>query len=115
MFSNLALGSRGDWQADEAIYLGPPPARESYLLADKILAAAKQTGAQAIHPGYGFLSENASFANRCKDHGLTFIGPPASSIVAMGDKSESKRIMLAAGVPCVPGYHGENQDEKFLL
>ena len=95
--------------------LGPAPARESYLLGHKILEVAKETGAQAIHPGYGFLSENAGFATECQKNGVTFIGPPASSIVSMGDKSESKRIMLAAGVPCVPGYHGENQDEQFLL
>ncbi len=67
-----------------------------------------------MHPGYGFLSENSKFARKCEEAGIVFIGPPASAIDAMGDKSESKRIMLDAGVPCVPGYHGENQDEKFL-
>lgn len=76
--------------ADEAVLLGPPPAAQSYLLKDKILEAARATGAQAIHPGYGFLSENAAFANACKEAGIVFIGPPARSIVAMGDKSESK-------------------------
>jgi 3-methylcrotonyl-CoA carboxylase alpha subunit len=97
------------------VLLGPPPARESYLLADRILETAKLTGAQAVHPGYGFLSENSKFALKCQQEGIVFIGPPASAIDAMGDKSESKRIMLKAGVPCVPGYHGENQDEKFLF
>ena len=100
--------------ADEAVLLGPPPASESYLQMEKILEIAKITGSQAVHPGYGFLSENSKFATACEEAGIAFIGPPASSIVSMGDKSESKSIMLAAGVPCVPGYHGDNQDAKFL-
>ena len=102
-------------KANEAVLLGPPPARESYLLGDRILEMALLTGAQAIHPGYGFLSENSKFARACESAGIVFIGPPATAIDAMGDKSESKRIMIEAGVPCVPGYHGPNQDEKFLL
>lgn len=96
--------------ADEAVRIGPPPAKLSYLKADSILQAAKTTGAQAIHPGYGFLSENAEFAQLCEDEGLSFIGPPPSAIRDMGDKSASKRIMGEAGVPLVPGYHGNDQD-----
>ncbi|XP_014513758.1 methylcrotonoyl-CoA carboxylase subunit alpha, mitochondrial isoform X2 [Vigna radiata var. radiata] len=96
--------------ADEAIRIGPPPARLSYLNGTTIVDAAIRSGAQAIHPGYGFLSESAVFAKLCEDSGLTFIGPPASAIRDMGDKSASKRIMGAAGVPLVPGYHGDDQD-----
>ncbi|KAH9729750.1 methylcrotonoyl-CoA carboxylase subunit alpha [Citrus sinensis] len=96
--------------ADEAIRIGPPPARLSYLNGSSIVDAAIRTGAQAIHPGYGFLSESADFAQLCGDNGLTFIGPPVSAIRDMGDKSASKRIMGAAGVPLVPGYHGNEQD-----
>jgi len=99
---------------DEARRLGPPPPRESYLNGDAIIAIAKATGAQAIHPGYGFLSENESFAAAVGAAGLTFIGPPPAAIRAMGSKSESKRIMGKAGVPLVPGYHGGDQDEKRL-
>ncbi|OVA05413.1 Biotin/lipoyl attachment [Macleaya cordata] len=100
--------------ADEAIRIGPPPARLSYLDASAIIQAAIRTGAQAIHPGYGFLSESADFAQRCEAEGITFIGPPASAIRDMGDKSASKRIMGVAGVPLVPGYHGEEQDIDFM-
>ncbi|XP_019441882.1 PREDICTED: methylcrotonoyl-CoA carboxylase subunit alpha, mitochondrial isoform X1 [Lupinus angustifolius] len=96
--------------ADEAIRIGPPLPRFSYLNAPSIVDAAIRSGAQAIHPGYGFLSESADFAQLCEDKGLTFIGPPASAIRDMGDKSASKRIMGAAGVPLVPGYHGSEQD-----
>ncbi|CAL5092509.1 unnamed protein product [Urochloa decumbens] len=100
--------------ADEAVRIGPPPARESYLNARAIIDAAHRTGAQAIHPGYGFLSESADFAQLCEAEGLKFIGPPASAIRDMGDKSASKRIMGAAGVPLVPGYHGAEQDIELL-
>ena len=100
--------------ADEAVPIGPAPARESYLRADNIIAAARQTGAQAIHPGYGFLSENAAFASACRDAGIVFIGPPPEAIAAMGSKSAAKRLMEAAGVPLVPGYHGEDQNEAAL-
>ncbi|KAK9747724.1 hypothetical protein RND81_02G011500 [Saponaria officinalis] len=96
--------------ADEAVRLGPPPSKLSYLKSDSIFHAAAMTGAQAIHPGYGFLSENSKFAQLCEDKGLSFIGPPASAIRDMGDKSASKRIMGEAGVPLVPGYHGHDQD-----
>ncbi|KAK9281063.1 hypothetical protein L1049_003956 [Liquidambar formosana] len=100
--------------ADEAAYIGPAAARMSYLNGLAIVEAAFRTGAQAIHPGYGFLSESAEFAQLCEDKGLTFIGPPASAIRDMGDKSASKRIMGAAGVPLVPGYHGNEQDIDLL-
>ncbi|KAL6564386.1 hypothetical protein OROMI_015836 [Orobanche minor] len=96
--------------ADESVRIGPPPARLSYLSAPSIIEAASRTGAQAIHPGYGFLSESSEFAQLCEDGGFTFIGPRASAIRDMGDKSASKRIMGAAGVPLVPGYHGNEQD-----
>ncbi|MDI1302868.1 MAG: acetyl/propionyl/methylcrotonyl-CoA carboxylase subunit alpha [bacterium] len=101
--------------ADEAVRLGPAPSRESYLCIDRIIAAAKATGAQAIHPGYGFLSENAGFAQACRDAGLVFIGPSPESITAMGSKSGAKTLMQIAGVPLIPGYHGDNQDDDFLL
>ena len=91
--------------ADEAVLIGPAASRESYLVADKIIAAAKATGAQAIHPGYGFLSENAEFSKRCEDEGIAFIGPRHFSISAMGDKIESKKLAGAAGVNCIPGYN----------
>ena len=99
---------------DEAIYLGGSAPKDSYLKGDAIIEIAKRTGAQAIHPGYGFLSENADFAQACQDAGLVFIGPSADAIRAMGGKSESKRLMEAAGVPLIPGYHGDNQDATFL-
>lgn len=101
--------------ADEAVRLGPAPSRESYLCIDKIIAAARSTGAEAIHPGYGFLSENAEFARTCREAGLAFIGPSPEAIVAMGSKSGAKALMEKAGVPLVPGYHGEEQDDAFLL
>ncbi|MBU2893931.1 acetyl/propionyl/methylcrotonyl-CoA carboxylase subunit alpha [Colwellia sp. D2M02] len=100
--------------ADEAIYLGPSPSRESYLLGDKVLAAAKKTGAQAIHPGYGFLSENSDFCRACSEQNITFIGPPVGAIEAMGSKSAAKNIMEKAQVPLVPGYHGDDQNERVL-
>jgi 3-methylcrotonyl-CoA carboxylase alpha subunit len=99
---------------DEANWLGPAPAKESYLRGDAILEIARQTGAQAIHPGYGFLSENEGFAKACAQAGIAFIGPPASAIAAMGSKSAAKALMEKANVPLVPGYHGDNQDPNFL-
>ncbi|MDO5769492.1 MAG: biotin carboxylase N-terminal domain-containing protein, partial [Psychrobacter sp.] len=99
---------------DEAVYLGGSAPKDSYLKGDAIIAIAKRTGAQAIHPGYGFLSENAQFAKDCEEAGIVFIGPPASAITAMGLKSESKQLMETAGVPLIPGYHGDNQDPQFL-
>ncbi|MCB1732644.1 MAG: ATP-grasp domain-containing protein, partial [Halieaceae bacterium] len=100
--------------ADEAIHIGAAPARESYLLGERILEAALATGAQAIHPGYGFLSENAGFARACAERDIVFIGPPTGAIEAMGSKSAAKRIMEAAQVPLVPGYHGDDQDPAIL-
>ncbi len=101
-------------QADEAVYIGAAPAAESYLRMDALLDAARKTGADAVHPGYGFLSENANFAQACQDAGLVFIGPPASAIEAMGDKALAKHRMLDAGVPCAPGYLGAQQDDATL-
>jgi 3-methylcrotonyl-CoA carboxylase alpha subunit len=101
-------------EADEAVHIGPSPARESYLVGEKIIAAAKQTGAEAIHPGYGFLSENAGFAQAVIDAGLIWVGPDPSSITAMGLKDAAKKLMAAAGVPVTPGYLGENQDPARL-
>jgi 3-methylcrotonyl-CoA carboxylase alpha subunit len=101
-------------QADEAYLIGPAPAKESYLRADRILEVARRSGAQAIHPGYGFLSENADFAAACAAAGVVFVGPPASAIRAMGSKSAAKALMEKAGVPLVPGYHGDNQDPAYL-
>lgn len=100
--------------ADEAFYIGPAPSNQSYLVIEKIIDAAKRSGAQAIHPGYGFLSENEQFADACADNNLVFIGPPASAIAAMGSKSAAKAIMQDAGVPLVPGYHGSEQNVETL-
>lgn len=100
--------------ADEAYLLGPAASSESYLRQDLILDIAKKTGASMIHPGYGFLSENAAFAKLLEESDVVFMGPPSSAIDAMGSKSASKEIMLAAGVPCVPGYHGSEQGEEYL-
>jgi 3-methylcrotonyl-CoA carboxylase alpha subunit len=100
--------------ADEAVAIGPAPAAQSYLAIDRIIAAAHATGAQAIHPGYGFLSERAAFAQACAAAGIVFVGPPASAIRAMGLKDGAKALMEKAGVPVVPGYHGDHQDAAFL-
>jgi 3-methylcrotonyl-CoA carboxylase alpha subunit len=101
-------------QADEAVHIGPSPATESYLRGDRIIAAAKATGAEAIHPGYGFLSENADFADAVAKAGLKFIGPSASAMRALGGKAAAKEIAIKAGVPVVPGYQGEKQDARTL-
>jgi 3-methylcrotonyl-CoA carboxylase alpha subunit len=101
--------------ADEAWPIGPPPARESYLNIKAILDAARESGAEAVHPGYGFLSENAEFAESCAARGVVFIGPPASAIRAMGSKAAAKALMQRHGVPLVPGYHGEDQDPRRLF
>ncbi|MDM1277791.1 acetyl/propionyl/methylcrotonyl-CoA carboxylase subunit alpha [Acinetobacter indicus] len=100
--------------ADEAVYIGESPAAQSYLQIERIIEAAKSTGAQAIHPGYGFLSENDQFAFACQDNNIVFIGPPVDAILAMGLKATSKALMEQAGVPLTPGYHGTNQDAAFL-
>ncbi|WP_296403475.1 acetyl/propionyl/methylcrotonyl-CoA carboxylase subunit alpha [Psychrobacter sp.] len=100
---------------DEAVYLGGSAPKDSYLRGDLLIKIARETGAEAIHPGYGFLSENASFAKACEEANIVFIGPSASAITAMGLKAESKQLMETAGVPLIPGYHGGNQDPEFLL
>jgi acetyl-CoA carboxylase biotin carboxylase subunit len=100
--------------ADESVLIGPPPASESYLRVDKIIEAARATGADAIHPGYGFLSENADFAQACEDAGLTFVGPPSGVIRLLGDKIRAKKLMVDAGVPLVPGYIEEDQSDDRL-
>jgi 3-methylcrotonyl-CoA carboxylase alpha subunit len=114
VYSEADANARHVRLADEAVLIGPAAARESYLVGERILEVAKRTGAEAIHPGYGFLSENADFAEACEKAGVVFIGPPESSIRAMGSKSAAKVLMGAAGVPLTPGYHGDNQDPVFL-
>ncbi|MBL4619819.1 MAG: acetyl/propionyl-CoA carboxylase subunit alpha, partial [Marinicaulis sp.] len=101
--------------ADSAVLIGPAPAAESYLNVENILDAAHKSGADAIHPGYGFLSENTAFAKSCADAGVTFIGPSPDTIEIMGDKAKAKRCMIKAGVLCVPGYQGEDQSDATLL
>ncbi|MEG3116125.1 acetyl/propionyl/methylcrotonyl-CoA carboxylase subunit alpha [Salinicola sp. 4072] len=114
VYSDADANARHVREADEAVRLGPAPARESYLDIDKVIAAAKLSGADAIHPGYGFLSENAEFVAACEAAEIVFVGPPASAIAAMGDKASAKARMANAGVPLVPGYHGEAQDDALL-
>jgi len=114
VYSDADAGAKHVAACDEAIHIGGSAPKDSYLRWEKIIAAAKATGAQAIHPGYGFLSENEEFAQACLDAGLVFIGPPPSAIKDMGLKAESKQLMEKAGVPLVPGYHGANQDPVLL-
>ena len=114
IYSDADAGSLHVRSADEAVSLGGSSAQESYLSIEKVIAAAQKTGAQAIHPGYGFLSENEEFAGACAQAGIVFIGPPASAIRAMGSKSAAKALMQRTGVPLTPGYHGENQLPEFL-
>ena len=114
VYSDADANARHVALADEAVRIGAAPVGESYLLGDVIIQAALETGAQAIHPGYGFLSENPDFADKIAAAGLTFIGPSASAIRAMGLKDAAKALMEQAGVPVVPGYHGANQDPAFL-
>jgi len=114
VYSEADAAARHVQMADEAVLLGPAEVSLSYLKADAILEVARQTGAQAIHPGYGFLSENAEFAEKCAKAGVAFIGPPADAIRAMGLKDAAKAMMVDAGVPVVPGYHGEDQDISVL-
>ncbi len=105
VYSDADKDARHVMLADESVHIGPPPSRESYLLGEKIIAACKQTGAQAVHPGYGFLSENAAFAKRVEEEGIVFIGPKHYSMAAMGDKIESKKLAGSAGVNCIPGVN----------
>lgn len=114
VYSEADANARHVRMADEAYLLGPAPSKDSYLRSDKIIDIAKQSGAQAIHPGYGFLSENEDFAKACSDAGVVFIGPPVNAITAMGSKSAAKKIMADAGVPLVPGYHGDDQSDELL-
>ena len=114
VYSEADAGARHVRLADEAHCVGPAASRESYLRADRILDAAKRSGAQAVHPGYGFLSENEGFANACAEAGIVFIGPPVAAIRAMGSKSAAKALMHEARVPLVPGYHGDEQNPEFL-
>jgi 3-methylcrotonyl-CoA carboxylase alpha subunit len=114
VYSDADANAKHVQACDEAVHIGGSAPKESYLRWERIIEAAKATGAQAIHPGYGFLSENEAFAAACAEAGLVFIGPPASAIQAMGLKAESKQLMEKAGVPLVPGYHGANQDPELL-
>jgi 3-methylcrotonyl-CoA carboxylase alpha subunit len=114
VYSDADANAKHVSSCDESVFIGGSAPKDSYLRWEKIIAAAKATGAQAVHPGYGFLSENVEFAQACADAGLVFIGPGPSSIQAMGLKAESKRLMNLAGVPLVPGYHGEDQDPALL-
>ncbi|NIB44656.1 acetyl/propionyl/methylcrotonyl-CoA carboxylase subunit alpha [Pseudomaricurvus alkylphenolicus] len=115
VYSEADAGALHVQEADQAVCIGPAAVGESYLVADKILAAAKQTGADAIHPGYGFLSENAAFSEACEAEGITFIGPRSEAINLMGSKRLSKIAMIDAGVPCIPGYQDADQSDETLL
>lgn len=115
VYSEADANARHVRMADEAYLLGPAPSKDSYLRLDKIIAIAQKSGAQAIHPGYGFLAENEQFAQACADANIVFIGPPVSAITAMGSKSAAKNIMQQAGVPLVPGYHGDDQSDATLV
>ena len=114
VYSEADAGALHVEACDEAYLIGAAPARDSYLHGERIIQVARQTGAQAIHPGYGFLSENAAFARACEAAGIVFVGPPAAAIEAMGSKSAAKTMMEKAGVPLVPGYHGQEQDDALL-
>lgn len=115
VYSDADAKARHVQLADEAVRIGPPPVGESYLLIDTIIEAAKASGADAIHPGYGFLAENAEFSQACTDAGIVFIGPSPDAITLMGNKRQSKIKMIDAGVPCVPGYEGGDQDDDNLV
>jgi 3-methylcrotonyl-CoA carboxylase alpha subunit len=115
VYSEADRDARHVRACDEAWPIGPAPARDSYLRIDRLIEAAKRSRAEAIHPGYGFLSENADFAEACAASGIVFVGPPAAAIRAMGSKSAAKALMEKTGVPLVPGYHGDDQDEAKLL
>ena len=112
VYSVADAGARHVREADEAVCIGPAPARQSYLDAARIVAAAIAHGADAIHPGYGFLSEKLELIDACSAAGITFVGPHREAIRRMGSKIESKRLAQAAGIACVPGFHGDEQDEQ---
>src|SRR5699024_4653683 len=114
IYSDADAQSRHVNSCDIAVHVGGSEATQSYLQIEKIITAAQQTGAQAIHPGYGFLAENEAFAKACKQAGIIVVGPPAQAISAMGDKSAAETLMNTAGVPLVAGYHGDNQQTDFL-
>ena len=115
VYSAADAGALHTRLADVAVPIGPAPAAESYLSIERVLDAAARSGAQAIHPGYGFLSENEDFARACQEAGLVFIGPPPRAIAAMGSKSAAKSLMEKARVPLVPGYHGQDNDPALAL
>ena len=114
VYSDADAGAKHVAACDEAVHIGGATAAESYLRADRIVEAARASGAQAVHPGYGFLSENEDFARACEQAGIVFIGPPVEAIAAMGSKAAAKALMHAAAVPLVPGYHGDDQDAQLL-
>ena len=115
IYSAADYNARHVREADEAYFIGPAPATQSYLHIDTILDVAKQSGAEAIHPGYGFLSENVHFVEECKKAGIVFIGPPASAMQLMGSKIAAKQLALSVGAPTIPGYNGENQEDATLI
>ena len=115
IYSNIDSNAKHVHMADSGYYVGENKSSESYLKMEKIIEIAKISGAEAIHPGYGFLSENCQFVELCERNNIKFIGPPSSAIRAMGSKIESKKIMENAMVPIVPGYFGDNQDRAYLL
>ena len=114
VYSAADAGALHTRLCDEAHWIGPAEPRDSYLSIDRLIDVAGKAGAECIHPGYGFLSENADFAQACRRAGFAFVGPPAEAIRAMGLKDRAKALMEKAGVPVVPGYHGDRQDAKFL-
>ena len=114
VYSDADVSAKHVASCDEAVHIGGSAPKDSYLRWERIIEAAQATGAQAIHPGYGFLSENEDFAQACANAGLVFIGPPPSAIRAMGLKAESKQLMEKAGVPLIPGYHGSDQSPSLL-
>src|SRR5579862_3040471 len=114
VYSDADASARHVREADAALRIGPAPAAQSYLDIEAVIRAARRAGAEAVHPGYGFLSENAQFAQACLDAGLLFVGPSADAIAAMGSKSLAKARVRALGVPVLPGYDGERQEIEFL-
>ncbi len=115
VYSEADRNARHVREADEAYFIGPAPAAQSYLRIDTIIETAQQSGAEAIHPGYGFLSENAAFVEACEQAGIIFIGPPASAMRLMGSKIAAKQLAQSVGAPTIPGYNGESQDDAVLM